>query len=224
MIRPGVRIFGDIYKDIQNYNLRTARAMTMGTREAGRGLKMALRQQVRLGGLGPKVEKTWQDMEYPKGGEYSLSPAHIVFSKAPKLIEAYDRGVTIRAKKGLFLAIPTDDTPVMRMRGAARVKVTPKNWPESKYGKLRFVAGKQGYAFLVVDDLRKSFSKKDKKFRGYRRASDSWIRKGQKTESVIMFILIPQARVRKRLDVEREYRKFAAAHMDFIKARMDRGN
>lgn len=220
MFKVGAKLIGDIYKDIDRHMLRTQRAMTMGTREAGVGLKNALRAQVRTAGLGPKVEKTWQDKAYPAGSELSLSPAHVVFSKAPKLIDAYDKGVLIRAKKGMFLAIPTDDAPTMRYRGAARIAATPKTWPESRYGKLRFVKGKQGYAYLVVDALRRSYSQKTGQFRGFKKASAAWQRKGKRTESVIMFILIPQARIKKKLDVEREYRKWSAAHPALIQKRL----
>jgi hypothetical protein len=222
--KVAVKTAGDIYKDVDRYIIRMQRGMTLGTREAGRGLQNALREQVRLAGLGPKVEKTWQGKAFPAGSEYSMSPAYIVFSKAPKLIDAYDKGVTIRAKKGMFLAIPTEDAPEVRMRGRTRVQVTPATWPAKTYGELRFVAGKHGYSFLVAPGLRRSYRKKDGAFRGFKKASDAWTRANKRTEDVVMFILIPQARLKKKLDVKREYQKWSSMHMDLIQKRFKDGN
>lgn len=224
MFKIGCQVVGDIAKDIYKHNIRLQKGMTLGTRDAGRGLKMALREQVRSAGLGPKVEKTWQDKEFPAGQKHSMSPAHLVFSKAPKLIEAYDKGVTIRAKNKIFLAIPTEDAPELRMRGRTRVQVSPKTWPEERYGKLRFVAGKGGYAYLVASDLRRLYRQKDNAFRGFKKASAAWMKKGNRVEDVVMFILIPQARMKKKLDVQREYKKWSQRHVDLIEKRLGHGD
>jgi hypothetical protein len=55
----------------------------------------------------------------------------------------------------------------------------------------------------VVDGLRASFSRKSGELRGFRRASDRARRTGTGLATVVMFLLVPQVKLRKRLDVAR---------------------
>ena len=41
------------------------RAVTSGTREAGRGLRTELRRQVTSAGLGQRLANSWRDRHYP---------------------------------------------------------------------------------------------------------------------------------------------------------------
>ena len=60
-----------------------------------------------------------------------------------------------------------------------------------------------GPSLLVVDGLRASFSRKTGELRGFRRASDQARRSGQGLTTVVMFLLVPQVKLGKRLDVAR---------------------
>ena len=53
----------------------------------------------------------------------------------------------------------------------------------------------------MVDGLRASFSRQTGEFRGFRRATDRARRSGQGLTTVVMFLLVPQVKLRKRLDV-----------------------
>jgi hypothetical protein len=55
----------------------------------------------------------------------------------------------------------------------------------------------------VVDGLRASFSRKMGKLRGFRRATDRARRSGQGLTTVVMFLLVLQVKLPKRLDVAR---------------------
>jgi hypothetical protein len=55
----------------------------------------------------------------------------------------------------------------------------------------------------VADGLRASFSRKTGELRGFRRATDRARRSGQGLTTVVMFLLVPQVKLRKRLDVAR---------------------
>jgi hypothetical protein len=55
----------------------------------------------------------------------------------------------------------------------------------------------------VVDGLRASFSRKSGALRGFRRATDRARRSGQGLTTVVMFLLVPPVKLRKRLDVAR---------------------
>jgi hypothetical protein len=84
------------------------RAVTTGTRDAGRGLKSELRRQVGSAGLGQRLANSWRDRHYPN---QRLDAASLVYTKAPQIIRAFDGGAVIRSKRGRFLAIPTENAP-----------------------------------------------------------------------------------------------------------------
>ena len=83
-----------------------ARSVTGAMREVTEGLKSDLRADVVDGGLGQRLANTWRGKTYPESA-VSLEAASFVWSKAPNLVDAFDRGVTIRSKSGFWLAIPT---------------------------------------------------------------------------------------------------------------------
>lgn len=201
------QLAADLRRDMIKAKVDFARAIQLATKESGSGLKLGLRLQLRGAGLGARMEKTWQDEVFPKGRD-SPNAAVIVFSKAPDIISAFDRGGYIKAKGGIFLAIPTKNAP---RRGMDGKKLTPANWPNHRLGKLRIVRTRNAL-LLVADDLRASFSKKDKKLRGFKKASKSAIAKQKGLTTVVMFILVQQSRMPKKLDVDREFKKWAAAY------------
>jgi len=171
------------------------RAVTTGTRGAGRGLKIELRRQVASAGLGQRLAGAWQDKHYPN---QRLDAASLVYAKAPQIIRAFDEGAVIRSRRGRFLAIPTENAP---RKGTDGKRISPRTFPEHRFGPLRFVPRSSGPSLLVVDGLRASFSHTTGELRGFRRATDRVLRSGQGLTTVVMFLLVPQAKLRKRLDV-----------------------
>lgn len=167
-------------------------AVTGGVSEITTHIKDDLRGQVTNAGLGAKLAKSWQAKVYPKGKK-SLEAAGWVFSKAPKIIRAFNDGALIRSKDGWFLAIPTDAAP---KRGVGGKRINPSNFPEHSLGRLRFVYRPGAVSLLVVDGLRASFGKRG----GFRKASDSALKSGRGLATVVMFFLVPQAKLKKRLD------------------------
>jgi Family of unknown function (DUF6441) len=65
------------------------------------------------------------------------------------------------------------------------------------------VPRQSGPSLLVVDGLRASFSRKSGELRGFRRATEGARRSGQGLTTAVMFLLVPQVKLRKRLDVAR---------------------
>ena len=82
------------------------RAVTAAVREAGAGLKLGWRGQITGAGLGARLANSIRSEVFPKAGA-SLNAAAVVWSKAPVIIGAHDAGPLIRARNGLWLAIPT---------------------------------------------------------------------------------------------------------------------
>jgi hypothetical protein len=180
------------------------RAVASGTREAGRGLKAELRRQVTSAGLGQRLGNSWRDQHYPN---QKLDAASLVYTKAPQIIRAFDEGAVIRSRRGRFLAIPTENAP---RKGTDGRRISPSTFPEHRFGPLRFVPRPSGPSLLVVDGLRASFSRKSGELRGFRRAPDHARGSGQGLTTVVMFLLVSQVKLRKRLDVARAAEHWSA--------------
>jgi Family of unknown function (DUF6441) len=180
------------------------RAVTTGTKVAGQGLKTELRRQVESAGLGQRLANSWRDKHYPNQG---LDAASLVYTKAPQIIRAFDEGAVIRSKRGRWLAIPTENAP---RKGTDGRRIKPSTFPEHRFGPLRLVPGRNGPSLLVVDSLRASFSRKTGGLRGFRRATERARRSGQDLTTVVMFVLVPQVKLRKRLEVARAAERWSA--------------
>jgi hypothetical protein len=190
-------IIRSVEADMQAELRHVERAVANGTRNAGRGLKTELRHQVASAGLGQRLANSWRDRHYPNR---KLDAASLVYTKAPQIIRAFDEGAVIRSRRGRFLAIPTENAP---RKGTDGRRISPSTFPEHRFGPLRFVPRSSGPSLLVVDGLRASFSRSTGELRGFRRATDRARRSGQGLTTVVMFLLVPQVKLRKRLDVAR---------------------
>jgi Family of unknown function (DUF6441) len=180
------------------------RAVATGARDAGRGLKTEVRRQVTSAGLGQRLANSWRDRHYPNR---KLDAASLVYTKAPQIVRAFDEGAVIRSKRGRFLAIPTESAP---RKGTDGRRISPRTFPEHRFGPLRFVSRSTGPSLLVVDGLRASFSRKTGALHGFRRATDRGRQSGQDLTTVVMFLLVPQVKLRKRLDVARAAEHWSA--------------
>jgi hypothetical protein len=179
-------------------------AVAAGTREAGRGLKTELRRQVASAGLGQRLANSWRDKHYPNR---KLDAASLVYTKAPQIIRAFDEGAVTRSKRGRFLAIPTENAP---RKGTDGKRISPSTFPEHRFGPRRFVPRRSGPSLLVVDGLRGSVSRKTGQLRGFRRATDRPRQSGRGLTTVVMFLLVPQVKLPKRLDVARAAEHWSA--------------
>jgi Family of unknown function (DUF6441) len=193
-----------LHADMQAELRDIERAVTSGTRDAGRGLRTELRRQVTSAGLGQRLANSWRDRHYPN---QKLDAASLAYTKAPQIIRAFDEAAVIRSRRGRFLAIPTENAP---RKGADGRRITPSTFPEHRFGPLRFVPRQSRPSFLVADGLRASFSRKTGNLRGFRRATDRARRSGQGLTTVVMFLLVPQVKLRKRLDVARSAERWSA--------------
>jgi hypothetical protein len=193
-----------LHADMQVELRNVERAVTSDTRDAGRGLKTELRRQVASAGLGQRLANRWRDKHYPNK---KLDAASLVYTKAPQIIRAFDESAVIRSKRGRFLAIPTENAP---RKGTDGRRISPSTFPEHRFGPLRLVPRPNGPSLLVVDGLRASFSRKTGQLRGFRRATERARRSGQGLTTVVMFLLVPQVKLRKRLDVARAAERWSA--------------
>lgn len=165
------------------------RAVTAAMREAGTGLKAAWRGQITGAGLGQKLANSIRSQNYPKVGQ-SLSAAALVWSKAAVIIGAHDTGPLIRSKNGFWLAIPTPAAG----KGARGGRITPGEWERRRGLRLRFVYRRSGPSLLVAEGRLNT--------KGEAVVSRSKTERGKVTAPI--FLLVPQVKLPKRLNLDRD--------------------
>jgi len=166
------------------------KAVTAATREAGTGLKTAWRGQITGAGLGRRLANTIRSAQYP-AGKPSLNAAAFVWSNAPAIIGAHDTGPLIRSKDGFWLTIPLPAAG----RGPRGSKITPGEFERRRGLRLRFVYRRRGPSLLVADRARINT-------RGQAVASRAKTGRNQVTAPI--FLLVPQVRLPKGLDLGRD--------------------
>ena len=171
-------------------------AVTAAMRQAGSNLKADWRGQITGAGLGQRLARSIRNKTYPERGE-SLDAAAFIWSNAPKIIHAHDRGVLIRSKNGFYLAIPTEAAG--KGRGGARL--TPGEWEQRRGLRLRFVYRRRGPSLLVAEARLNSRS----------HASVSRSKTGRGLATVPIFLLVPQVKLHKRLDLARDAERVAGS-------------
>lgn len=189
----------DLRKTLAGTEKEIERAVTAGMRDAADRLKQDLREDVVAAGLGERLSRTWRGKTFPEVGE-SAEAAAYVWSRAPKIVDAFDRGVVIRSARGLFLAIPTAVAGKSgRSAAGSREKITPEGWQRRTGLTLRFVYRRGRPSLLVADDAR--INTRGLAARNRRKTGQA---------SAIVFILVPQVVLKERLDVESAAKRQAA--------------
>ena len=165
------------------------RAVTTAMREAGTGLKSAWRAQITGAGLGTRLANSIRLVSFPKSSE-SLNAAALVWSNAPVIVGAHDAGPLIRSKDGFWLAVPTPAAGKSTRGG----RITPGEWERRTGLRLRFVYRRRGPSLLVAEGRLNS--------KGQAVASRSKTGRGIVTAPI--FLLVPQVKLPKRLDLARD--------------------
>ena len=165
------------------------RAVTAALREAGTSLKSAWRGQITGAGLGHRLANSIRLASFPKSGE-SLNAAALVWSKAPVIIGAHDTGPLIRSKDGFWLAIPTPAAG----KSARGGRITPGEWERRTGLRLRFIYRRRGASLLVGEGRLNSKG----------RAVAPRSKTGRGLTTVPIFLLVPQVKLPKRLDLARD--------------------
>ena len=191
-----LNITGNIVVAMRAEVLAGEKAVTTAMQNAGAGLKADWRGQITGAGLGQRLARSIRAANYPKG-QPSLNAAALVWSKAPVIIGTHDTGPLIRSKDGLWLAIPTPAAG----KGARGRRLSPGEWERRRGLRLRFVYRRRGPSLLVADGRLNN--------RGLGVASRSKTGRGRST--VPIFLLVPQVKLAKRLDLARDAERVQAA-------------
>lgn len=195
--------------DLREDYLKGERAVTQAMAGAARTLKKAWRGDVVGAGLGRRLGNTIRGQHYPTGTE-SMNAAALVWTRAPKIVAAHNAGPLIRSREGFWLAIPTEAAGQSRRRG----RITPYEWERRRGTGLRFVYRRGRSALLVADDARIT-SRGLAVRRGGRRRRDGILTGAQ---TVPIFVLVPQVKLPKRLDLDTPAERVAAGLSGAIRA------
>ena len=199
-MRFGVSIVGDIVRLMEAEVKAGEKAVTTAMRDAGTGLKTAWRAQITGAGLGSRLARTIRSAQYPKGRP-SLNAAALVWSKAPVIVGAHDTGPLIRSKDGFWLAIPMPEAG-KSIRGG---RISPGEWERRTGMRLRFVYRRTGPSLLVADNVR--VSKNGRVRENITRHKDGRVSSRlQGRATAVIFLLVPQVKLPKRLDLARDAR------------------
>ncbi len=175
-------------------------AAAEGVTDATTALEQSLRQQVTAAGLGSRLAGTWRSRVYPPT---DTGAAGEVWTVAPLIIQGFDEGATIIARNGSrWLAIPTANVPPRSWGSKApgghpRRLMTPVEVEAAFNRDLRTVQppGRQ-VAYLIMDQLVAARSG-----HGFRQATPRRLAQGRSAAPVLMFVLVPQVTLAKRLDL-----------------------
>lgn len=166
------------------------RAVQKGVSIAGGGLQSDWRGQIAGAGLGSRLQRTIRKRVYPEGRN-SLRAATLVWSNAGKIVDAFERGVTIRSENGFYLAIPL---PAAGTQVGGK-RITPGLWEKKTGRRLQFVFRK-GKPPLLVDTgtvtraaPRVAFGERQRERRGF------------KNRSIPIFVLKPSVKLPKKLSL-----------------------
>lgn len=200
-----VTVHGDLDAMMQAEIRAAARAVKSGVGGATLALKDDWRAQVRGANLGARLANTIRGEVYPKGRD-SANAGGLVYTKAPKIIDAHDKGEVIRSKDGFWLAIPLPAAG----RGVGNAKMTPVLWEKRTGRELRFVYRK-GRTAMLVDVGKVAHGRNSMVSRMSRKGFHStFTPRGFSNRSVPMFILTPLARLKNRMDLMAAAERIAA--------------
>lgn len=188
-MRIDVKIDGDLEAMMASEYLAGERAVTAAMRGAGQGLKQNWRSQITGAGLGQRLANAVRAEVYPKG-QPSLNAAALVYTKAQKIISAHENGSLIRSANGFWLAIPLPAAG----KGVRGAKITPAAWEKKTGRRLRFVYRSGRTALLVDDGTVRG---------GSAPAFGQRAKRGFKNKTIPLFILTPQVKLSKKLDLLR---------------------
>ncbi|GGG39497.1 hypothetical protein GCM10010964_28820 [Caldovatus sediminis] len=227
-MRLAATILGDLRQVLAAEVRAGERAAMQAIRAETEQVKQELRQQVTssFGGNARGIANAWRSQVFPRSGQ-SLRPAGLVWTKVPNVIDAFERGALIRARSGTYLAIPTGFNAARgrRGRGEKGLRVTPAQMVASGQGFLRPFRSGRGFVWCLP--LRSGSHRGDaamgsrqgeqtgrrRRIRliagglaeigtGNRKGREAWAREMLARGMVPMFLLLPQVKLAKRLDVK----------------------
>ena len=152
-------------------------------------------RQVASAGLGQRLANSWRDKHYPN---QKLDAASLVYTKAPQIIRAFDEGAVIRSRRGRFLAIPTENAP---RKGTDGRRISPALSRSTASARSDWCLARMApRSWSWMDCAPQQANRRAQRLPACHRSAR---RSGQGLTTVVMFLLVPQVKLSKRLDVAR---------------------
>lgn len=208
---------GELAATMEALDEAVLRAARWAVDEVTTDAKDRLRAMVTKAGLGPKLANAVRGDVFPKRG-LARNPAGWVYAQptAIHIFEAFDRGATIRAKGGGFLAIPIPGSPAARENFG-------RNPPRSGGGLvaamkargviMKFIPPRGDRPGMLVAESARVRTTKSGRERVSNAALTKSGRYAKDAASIPLFWLVPEAKMPKRLDFSREFERAAAGFM-----------
>lgn len=205
-------IIGDVRKVLAAEVRAGERAAMTVMRAETDQVKKELREQATaaFAGNARGIANAWRSQVFPRTGQ-SLRPAGLIFTKVPAIIDAFERGSLIRPKNGKkFLAIPTGFNRQGGRRGA-KPRVSPQQMVASGQGFLLPFKSGRGFVWCLPVRQGERVGRRRAPLiaggvaavaTGRRKGAAAWQQSLLAQGFVPMFLLVPQVKHNKRLDVQ----------------------
>jgi hypothetical protein len=188
-----VQIEGDVNALTRQTYLAAERAVTGTIREAGAQVQANWRGQVTGAGLGQRLANAIRRKNYPEGGQSIKAAAWLYVRTKTDILGSHNDGSIIRARNGVFLAIPLPAAGRNNRGG----RWTPATWQFRNGVRLRFVKTPRG-GLLVADDFRLTPGRGIGIRKRGKRRKDGML---TGAASVPIFALVRQVKMPKRLNL-----------------------
>lgn len=189
-----------------------AQAVTDGVRTATEALKADVREETAVAfSLSHRLPKAWRSSVFPRSGNSVDASGWVaVKNTAANIIQSAAQAMTIYARGGKWLAVPTPDAGKFGLRagrqgaGATtggrgnRERITPAGFERRTGLTLRFVPDNGRRAFLVADraQLTRGIVAP---YRGRGRGSRLY---GPAGQTFVVFVLVRTTQTKKRIDLD----------------------
>jgi hypothetical protein len=219
-------IEGDVRQLLSKYSGELAAAMRQAMDNASNSVLADVKSRTKAAGLG-NLAKAWGKRLYPTGGKPSISPAALVYGKSKTLFPVFTEGATIVPRKGRFLAIPTPQAEAMGLAQTSvrrdgkgtgsvprRLSMVQKAIKSLGEKNIKVIPAKRGRLLMVYEvpqgrGAGRSFRGRGGRGIGYRRGA-----------SVPLFILVPQVRIGRKLDLSTMSKAASAALAAAVRAQL----
>jgi hypothetical protein len=205
-----------IRRALEAETLAGERAVTRAIDAETKALQTQVRAQTAaaFGARSRNLTNAWRRKLYPENGRVSMNAKGVVWTKAPTIIDAFERGVTIRARGSKYLAIPTGFNAPLGRRGRG-YRVSPDQMVASQQAFLRPFSSGNGFVWCLPVRQGERVGRRRAPLiagglvavaTGRRKGARAWQAALLRQGFVPMFLLLPQVRLAKRLDVVRAWR------------------
>lgn len=221
-----------------------ARAVRAAMEGVAAGVKTELRQAIIAGGLGNRLPNAVGVAVYPPGGKPSLGAAVTVFGKgdnAQMLLDVFSNGAIIRARNAKYLLVPTKEGRATGLLNALRLERQPDGSTRIKRRRLTdidFLRRTLGHGARQVIDIvppgkmnpkvgfviaRGVVRQRRAGGIGYRPATKRRVAQGRAVVDVVLALLLPEVRLRKRFDAQAILERWTKRVPELIERAMRKG-